>query len=194
MKKNFYLIVLQIILCIICFLNNWFKDNILYSSSILTSIILNIVLAVLFLTCYYISFKGFKNFNPLKKICTLSLCIITIFLSFYNFRLVKTKLELKLYHDERDIIVEKIKNNEFSYYYKNNIKLPLYNYVSSDGEVYVYKNDTNGQVFCFWIYRGIMSSSVQLIYASKKSLIYDNVNSISEIIKLENHWYYVITE
>jgi hypothetical protein len=117
------------------------------------------------------------------------------FLLFFDFKLIKTKIELNFYEKKRTIIIEKIKNDEFSYYYDKNIKLPIYKYVSSDGEVYVYKNDEE-QVIGFWIFRGIMSGSTELIYTSTdEKLIYETLtdNLITKIVKLKEHWYYIET-
>lgn len=53
--------------------------------------------------------------------------------------------------------------------------MPKYKYVSSDGEIYVYQNDENGTVIGFWILRGMLSGSVELIYSEgEENLIREN--------------------
>lgn len=74
--------------------------------------------------------------------------------------------------------------------------MPIYKSVSSDVEIYVYQNDDN-QVISFWIFRGVLSGSTELIYTSTdEKLIYENKsrNLITKIIKLKEHWYYIETD
>lgn len=194
MRKNIILLFIQVALCIICFFNNWFKDNLFSNMIFMVPILFNITLIVAFTFIYFYSFSKYKNKKLIFKISSLFLFFFTILVSVYDFRLLKTKIELNLYNDERMAIIEKINNNEFSYYYKGNIKLPIYKYVSSDGEVYVYQNDKSCQVVGFWIYRGIMGESIQLIYSPNEKIIYENLKDVSEIKKLKNKWYYVITK
>lgn len=194
MKKNIILLFIQVALCIICFFNNWFKDNLFSNMVFIIPILFNIILIVTFIFIYFHSFYKYKSKKLIFKISSLFLFFFTILISFYDFRLLKTKIELNLYNDERMAIIKKISNNEFSYYYKGNIKLPVYKYVSSDGEVYVYQNDESCQVVGFWIYRGIMGESIQLIYSPSDKSIYENLKNVSEIKKLKNKWYYVITK
>lgn len=194
MKKNIILLIIQIILCVVCFFNNWFKDNIISNLIFIIPFIVNIILIIVFLLVYFFSLSKFNQKTRFFKITSILLCFTTILLSFYDFRLIKTKFELSLYKEEREIIIKKIKNNEFSSYYKGNTKLPIYKYVSSDGEVYIYKNDNESQVIGFWISRGVMSGSVLLIYSPDKKTIYDYLKYVSEVKKLDDKWYYVITE
>lgn len=46
----------------------------------------------------------------------------------------------------------------------------------------------------FWIYRGVLSGNVELIYSSGgKNLIYEikNNSEIVKIVELDENWYYV---
>ncbi|MBQ7031423.1 MAG: hypothetical protein IJN13_03515 [Bacilli bacterium] len=78
-----------------------------------------------------------------------------------------------------------------------NVKLPnKYKKVSTSGEVAVYQNDEDGKVVAFWIFRGMQSGSVQLIYSTGgEELIMDNETGhpIVSIDKLKDNWYYVVT-
>lgn len=192
MKK---IIIIELILCLLCFLANWCQNSIINHFTIFSLVVFNFILCIsliglfIFLICYFINHK-----KKASRVISLILLIMAFFFLFYDFRLVKAKIELGLYEKQRTIIIEKIKNNEFSYYFGKNIKLPIYKYVSSDGEVYVYRNDDK-QIISFWIFRGVMSGSIELIYSSSdENLIYENMNSpIRKIIKLKDHWYYVVT-
>lgn len=83
---------------------------------------------------------------------------------------------------ERKEIINLVKNDKIEYYYKGNAKLKKYRYVSQDGEIYVHRNNKDEQVICFWIFRGVMSGSVELVYSSKgKKLIEENIDFISKI-------------
>ena len=90
-----------------------------------------------------------------------------------------------------------VRNHKLQKDERGNIILPKkYKKISTSGEVHVYQNGENGVVIGFYIYRGIMSGSIELIYSSTdESLIYANESGhpISEIIKLKDHWYYVVT-
>lgn len=192
MKK---LIIIELIFCLFCFVVNWYQNSIISYFTIFTYVIFKLILFILLLVLLIRIFNYLKNTKDrISKVILFALLVMAIFLSFYDFSLIKTKVELKLYEKQRNIIIQKVKNNEFSYYYDKNIKLPIYKHVSSDGEVYVYRNDDE-QIIGFWIFRGVMSGSIELIYSSSdENLIYENMNSpIRKIIKLKEHWYYVET-
>lgn len=194
MKK---LIIIELIFCLFCFGVNWYQNSIIGYFTIFTYIVLKLVLFILLLVLSIYMINYLKNDKGrISKTILLILLIMAIFLSFYDFNLIKTKVELKLYEKQRNIIIQKVKNNEFSYYSDKNIKLPIYKYVSSDGEIHVYQNNEE-QVISFWIFRGLLSESIELIYSSTdESLIYKNEGGhpIKKIIKLKDHWYYVITD
>ncbi len=190
------LLLLQLVLCLFCFLDNWYKDFIVSRFTIFPQIFIRFVLIILFFKLFRKSLKYLKSKSIIIKLLSYGLFMITIILSFYDFRLIKAKIELNLYEKERIFIINEVKNNNYSYYFENNIKLPIYRYTSADGEIYVYKNDED-QVIGFWIYRGIMSRSIELIYSSKgEKLIYETTGGhpVNKIIKLKEHWYYVIKD
>lgn len=197
MKKNIALILYTIVFCIICFLKNWYKDIILFHLTIIIDFLLDVSLLITFIILLRMSIATLKNEkNKILKILPIIILVISLFLSFNDFRLTKTKLELNLFEKQRNQIIEEIKDNNLKYYYGQNIKLPIYKYVSSDGEVYVYQNNDE-QVIGFWIFRGMISESIELIYSSlDEELIYTNKskNDIIKIIKLKEHWYYVVTD
>lgn len=197
MKKNI-LLILSVIILIFSFLNSWYSDW-LFNHLWLLTLLINIPLFIGYCVCLIFSIKQImkKNkifINYLPIIILLITAILTIF---FPFRKVKTKIELILYEKQRNEIIEKVKNNEYSYYYEGNIKLPKYKYVSSDGEIYVYQNDENGTVIGFWIFRGMLSGSVELIYSDgEENLIRENELGypIIKIDKLKDNWYYVETD
>ena len=175
-------------LCLLC---NWYSDLIAGHFTIFTLLFIKLFLLIIWIIFLV---KIIKNFDKNKINILFGILLIgSIFSLFYNFRFIKTKVEFTLYKKQRNIIIEKVKNNEFTYYFDKNIKLPIYKYVSSDGEIYVYRNDEE-QIIGFWIFRGISSGNVELIYSSDgEDLIYDikNNSEIIKIIELEENWYYV---
>lgn len=195
MKKEIFLIISSLILCIICFLNNWFQDEI-FEKLFLLIILIDFILLCVYIFLFIQEIKIIKS-SQKKNIFVflpLIILIITVLLSFYDFRFVKTKLELDLYMDKRLEIVKLIKDKELDD--KNrNIKLPKYKYVSQDGEVHVYQNNEE-QVIGFWVFRGMLSGSVELIYSSSdEQLIKENEDiDVRAITELKEHWYYVVTD
>lgn len=195
MKKEIFLIISSLILCIICFLNNWFQDEI-FEKLFLVIILIDFILLCVYIFLFIQEIKIIKSTQKKNIFVFLPLIIliITVLLSFYDFRFVKTKLELDLYMDKRLEIVKLIKDKELDD--KNrNIKLPKYKYVSQDGEVHVYQNNEE-QVIGFWVFRGMLSGSVELIYSSSdEQLIKENEDiDVRAITELKEHWYYVVTD
>lgn len=134
----------------------------------------------------------------IKNYIALAISLITILLIFvFPFRTAKVKLELSLYGQDREQIVEMVKNGELVSDHIGNTELPKgYGRLSSDGSIFVYQNDSE-QVISFWVFRGMLSGSVQLIYSSQdERLIYKNETGhpITSIIKLKEHWYLVKTD
>lgn len=101
--------------------------------------------------------------------CMLALliCILTVILIvFFPFRMAKVKTEMVLFEKDRMQIVERISAGSLTPDDYGNVRLPWkYRRTSSDGEVYVYQNNDE-QVIGFWVFRGMLSGSVELIYSS----------------------------
>ena len=180
-------------LFILCFLCNWYSDLIIGYFTGFTLFFIKLFLLIIWIIFLV---KVIKDFNKIAKKGNVLLVILlasSIFSLFCNFRWIKTNVEFPLYRKQREKIIEKVKDDEFAYYFDKNIKLPIYKYVSSDGEIYVYRNDRE-QVISFWIYRGVLSGNVELIYSSGgKNLIYEikNNSEIVKIVELDENWYYV---
>lgn len=182
-----------LIIFILCFLCNWYGDLIAGYLTEFTLFAIKLMLLIMLIIFLFITVKNINKNKRKNSIFFVILLISSVFSLFYNFRLLKAKVEINLYDKQRNIIIEKVKNNELTYYFDKNIKLPIYQYVSSDGEIYVYKNEDE-QVIGFWIFRGILSGSAELIYSSDgEDLIYDikKTSEIIKIIKLKENWYYV---
>ena len=139
-----------------------------------------------------------RNKNRLSSCISLGISIISIiFIFFFPFRMAKVNFELTLLEKDRLEIVEMIKDGKIVIDDLGNAKLPKgYGHLSSDGEIFVYQND-NEQVISFWVFRGMLSGSIELIYSSvDESLIYANESGhpITNVEKLKDHWYLVDTD
>lgn len=197
-KVGIIIIVISLILFIINFILGWYEDMLLDNLFIFQLIpeafiiLLNIVVILVAL----IIKKTSKS-----KLSLIAIIIVmgSIFLRFvFPFRNVKTVLELYIYEEERLQIIEKVKNNEIEIDEYGNAELPKkLKKLSSDGEITIYKNDKEGQVICFWIFRGMLSGSHQLIYSSNgEKLIKENETGhpIISVKNLKDNWYYVKTD
>lgn len=192
------MLIVSIILFILNFLLGWYGDVLLDNLFVFQLIpeafvfLLNIV--VILVACIMR-----KNNKTKLTLISIIIVIISLILRFiFPFRNVKTILELYIYEEERLQIVEKVKNNEIETDENGNADLPKnLRKLSSDGEITVYQNDENGQVICFWVFRGMLSGSHQLMYSSNgEKLIRENETGhpITKIKKLKDNWYYVETD
>ena len=134
----------------------------------------------------------------LKSYLPIVISIITVLIIFvFPFRKAKVNLELQLFDKARMHVIEMVKNDEVIPDRIGNAELPFgFRHISSDGNIFIYQNDEE-QVISFWVFRGMLSGSVQLIYSSKdENLIYDNEegHSIVSIEELKDHWYLVETD
>lgn len=197
-KVGIIIIVISLILFIINFILGWYEDMLLDNLFIFQLIpeafivLLNIVVILVALIIK-------KTSKSKLSLIAIIIVIGSMFLRLvFPFRNVKTVLELYIYEEERLQIIEKVKNNEIEIDEYGNAELPKnLKKLSSDGEITIYKNDKEGQVICFWIFRGMLSGSHQLIYSSNgEKLIKENETGhpIISVKNLKDNWYYVKTD
>lgn len=198
--KKYGLLLLSIVIMIISFINGWFRDNLL-DRLFIFSLLVDVVILISYIVCFVFLIIKIKQKKEFIYFITLGILMVTILLTmFFPFRICKTKVEFKLYEKDRLQIINMIKNNELKNDGIGNIKLPnKYKKTSSSGEVYLYQNDNENIVLGFWIFRGILSSTTtEIIYSTggeeliKNNKIW-NTNPIESIIKIEENWFYVIT-
>lgn len=196
MKKNLCLI-LSIFLLIIIFFYNWYYIEILDTLFLLTPIITFLLSVAYILLLINILNKLKQNKNIFNIINFLILLFIVILILFFPFIEIKTKYEFNIYKEERNNIIKLIKNNKLSPDQYGNIKLPKnLKKLSNTGEVSIYRNNKEEQLICFWIIRGLQGDeSIRLIYSTtNKNSIENNTKfKIKRIKKIEDNWYYVIT-
>ena len=196
-KENKYLII-AILVFILCFLNNWYWDIILQSLFTLSIVPIIIIFLIynIFLILTIIDIVRTKKKSSL--VALIIYIIIPIFSIFFPFRECRVNLEIWLYKKQREDIIINVKNKDYVADENGNIKLPKnLKKVSTSGEVTVYEIDNGGVLICFWIMRGVLSGSVQLMYSSwDDALIYKNEtgHKITYVEKLKDNWYWVETD
>ena len=196
-KENKYLII-AILVFILCFLSNWYRDIILQMlfSLIVIPIIILFLIYNMFLILTIIDVVKTKKKSSVYSLIVY--IIIPLFSLFFPFRKCRVNLEMVLYKNEREEIISKIKDKEYISDEYGNIALPkIFKKVSTSGEVTVYENDNDGILICFWIMRGVLSGSVQLMYSSgADALIYKNEtgHKITYVEKLKDNWHWVETD
>ena len=196
--KKIGLLMASLTTFILFFINSWFSDQ-LIEYFFVFALIPSFVIFISFIICIIKVIKnlitGYDLFSFLSLII---LILIIIFFFFFPFRNAKIKFELDLYEKNRKIIIEKIKNNYLNADENGNVILPKeYKNLSTSGSVFVYQNDEKGQVVGFWVFRGMLSGSIEIIYSTGgEELIRKNETGhpIIYIEKLKENWYYVETD
>ena len=198
MKKHI-LLIMSIILLMVSFTVAWYSDY-LFNQIFVLVIPLYVLLFACFIVLLVLSIKRIVKQKEYSNYITFAvLALIVVLVVFFPFRNAKVKYELNRFEPDRLEIVEMIKTGELQPKDEiGNVVLPLgYGRLSSDGEVFVYQNDENGQVIGFWVFRGMLSGSIQLIYSSGgEDLIWANETGhpITKIERLKENWFYVETD
>lgn len=196
--KKYILLITSVIVMILSFLNSWFSDQML-DSLFIFALIPSLVLFVGWIICLVLSvIKIIKNKNVFNIISLIVTVLTALLILFFPFRESKVRLELNLYEEERLEIIKMIEDNKLKVDDLGNVKLPnKYKKVSTSGEVAIYQNDEDGKVVAFWIFRGMLSGSVQLVYSTGGEEIIRSSeieHPIVSIDKLKDNWYYVVTD
>lgn len=196
--KKYLLLVLAFIFLIVSFILSWYSDELLYFLfifKVLLDILFLILLSIFLIIILKITIsKEKKLVNYLTTIVLLISAIIFIL----PMRFIKAKVEFKLYKNERNEVINMVRNGELKVDEYGNAKLPdKYRKISTNGEVFVYQNDDENCVVGFWIFRGLQSGSVELIYSlNGKKNIYENEtgHDLTGIEEWDKNWYYVNTD
>ena len=196
--KKYILLIVSVIVMVLSFLNSWFFDQLL-DFLFIFALIPSLILFVGWIICLVLSItKLIKDKNVFNIISLIVVILTALLVLFFPFREVKVRLELNLYEEERLEIIRMIEDNKLKVDDLGNVKVPdKYKKVSTSGEVAVYQNDEDGKVIGFWVFRGMLSGSVQLVYSTcgEKTIRSSNIeHPIVSIDKLKDNWYYVVTD
>lgn len=192
-------LIFSIIEIIALFLVCWYDQQLFYTLFIF-AIIPKFGVFIMYVFCLVLVILDLKKYYSILNLISLILLIIpgTIILILFTNNQFKTCFTFDRYEKMRLEVVEMVKNNEIVPDEYNNAKLPeKYKSLSSDGKIYISQNDANGQVISFWVVRGFLSGSEELVYSSgEEKLIYENETGhpIKSIDKIKENWYYVITD
>ena len=191
--KRIILMVLVLLEFIITFLLKWFQDQIidyLFLVSLFADVFILFSLVVLFII---LNKKMSKNKSMYEYFIILIYILNILVILFFPFRKIKTNLEFDLYMNDRLEIINLVKQQKSIYNDNNIFVLPNeYKKVSTSGEIIIYKNNTEDTMIGFWIFRGMMSGSVLLMYSSGgEDLIMDSSIDIQQINQLDENWFYV---
>ena len=198
--KKYRLLLLSILLLLISFVVAWFSD-LLFDALFVLIFPLFILLFICFVVLLVESIKGLVKRK--EKPCLASLAVLVllfILITRFPFRDARVRLELNLLEEDRMKVVDMIRTDQLQPKDEiGNIILPdEYKMLSSSGEVFQYQNDEDGQVIGFWVFRGMLSGSVELVYSSGgEELIRANearIGPITRIEKLKNCWFYMETD
>jgi hypothetical protein len=191
-------LILGSVVLVLNFLCFWYAD-VLFNRFFVLGVIPILIALVLLIVCAVLSvIRMIRGRERLQSVLSFILCVITvIIIAKFPFRMAKVKTELTLFEKDRLQVIEQIADDQLTPDGYRNLQLPRkYRRLSSDGTVHVYQNDEE-QVICFWVFRGMLSGSVQLMYSSRdESLIWNNetVHPIESIEQLKEHWYLVNTD
>lgn len=197
--KKYLVLFFSICWSIIAFIKSWYNVELL-DALFIFAFIPTFILMIGEIILFALSIRGIvKDKSYISIISLIILIAAGILIIVFPFEDVKFKYELKKYEKPRLEIVDMINNGKLKSKDENgNASLPnKYKKYSISGEVTIYQNDKNGQVIGFWIFRGMMSGSTELIYSNGgESLIKKNETGhpITQIKHIKDDWYYVETD
>ena len=193
--KRRSLLIKSFLLLLISFIAAWYNDH-LFNHLFIFAIPIHIVLFICFVVLLVMSIRRIiKEKDRSSCFSILVLALLVVLIAFFPFRDARVKLELNRFEADRLEIVEMIRTQQLQPYDSiGNVELPAgYKRLSSDGEVFVYQNDQKGQVICFWVFRGMNSGSLELVYSSGGEELIRTNEFVVNMEHLKENWYYVET-
>ena len=149
--KKYRLLILSVLLLLVSFAAAWYEDH-LFNHLFVYAIPIYLLLLACFIVLLVMSIWGIikrKEYIHFFSIAVLALLVVLLVT--FPFRDARVKWELNRFEADRLEIIEMIQSHQLQPDSLGNVVLPVgYKRLSSDGEAYVYQNDKNGQVICFW--------------------------------------------
>lgn len=199
MKKNNEIFILGFILPFLFSLFRCFFDELFDTFFIFVFLGFLILTTVYLVFLIYIIIYTLKNKKKSNYILLIILIVLFLINLFFPFRSVKYYVDYKFKLNDRMDVINYIKNNDVEISDNNLMKLPFKyrNLSSGGGEVVVYK-DGNNLTILFFLLRGFVPTVENaFVYSDSKeagNAIKKNINYISSIKKIDNHWYYIVFE
>ncbi len=196
--KKYFLVIFSVFSVVVSFICFWFNDNLVDRYFVFGIIPVGLSFLMIVSGLFFSVTGIVRRRKDIKNYVSLLIAIVNvIIILFFPFRTARVNTELHLYEEERLHIVEMVASGDITADKMGNAELPReYRHISSDGNIAVYQNNEE-QVICFWVFRGMLSGSVQLIYSSAgENLIYENetAHPITSVEMLKEHWYLVNTD
>ena len=197
--KKYSLLIMSFLLLLVSFIAAWYEDH-LFNHLFIFALPIYTVLFICFVVLLVMSIRRIikeRDYSGCFSILILALLVVLI--AFFPFRDARVKYELNRFEADRLEIIRMIQTDQLRPKDEiGNVVLPAgYRRLSSDGEVFVYQNDENGQVIGFWVFRGMLSGSAELIYSSggeEPIRANESGHPIRKIVRLKENWYYVETD
>ncbi len=195
--KKYSNFILSMLILIFSFIKCWYSDY-LFNLLFLFEIIIDLILLICYFVCLINNIRSLKKKINFSNIVTTIILILTIILVlFFPFRDVKIKYDFNLYEKDRLKVIDMVYKNKLITDDIGNVALPAkYKKLSTSGQIFVYQNNEEGQVIGFWVFRGMLSGSIQVIYSTGgEELIKSSLKAhpITSLEKLKDKWYYVET-
>ena len=197
--KKYGLLILSILLSVMCFLLAWFYDDLASTALVFSAFWIILILlgcfVALLIACVVAIIKD-RAYIQFISIGVLGLLVILLLK--FPFRDTRVKYELDHYEADRLKIVDMIADGQLMPDRLGNVDLPLgFRRVSASGQVYVLQNDEQGQVVLFWVFRGMLSGSLCLVYSSGgEEMIRASKEGpyITRLEQMKDTWYYMETD
>lgn len=188
------------------FLFHWFLSEL---NSLLTPFLLIFIyppillLIVGMLVCSVILFtKKRKLFRWRALSSFLITVVLIVILLYFPFEKAKVYTEFILYTTQREKVVAMIADDpSFADPRKRKMTLPLrYRYLSCDGEVVVVHKYNKEEVLVvgFWVFRGLSVNGYSMVYytstGEEETIRHLTEDDILSLTKLNDYWYYVVTD
>ena len=195
--KNKKYLIGTIIFSIAMFAFLWFSDSI-FDIFIFLALGGYLILFITYIVLVVLGIIKLTKGDHIQTAFGLLLLFAMFFVAInFPFREAKVQFEYKFFTPKRIEVINKIETGEIPSD-RALTDLPIgYRYLSSDGTVYVYENDEEGIQVGFWVLRGMLSGSMEVVYSSGgEDMIWKNETGhpIRSIEKLGANWYYVVTD
>ena len=192
--RNLILTLIETILIIFV----WWYDQQLVNTIFIFALIPRFGVLIMYIFCLGSTIVDLKKSFLIPNLISLILLIIPIVIILLPIKNLKTYLTFNNYEKSRLEVIEMVNAGVIVPDEYKNAKLPKkYKYLSSDGKIHIYQNNESGQQISFWVIRGFLSGSEELMYSSGgEEMIYKNRTGhpIKSINKIKDNWYYVITD
>ena len=124
------------------------------------------------------------------------LIAVILMVIFVPFAPLKIGFEHKLYSEKRMEIVSMIQSKELFADETGRLELPSgYRYLSCDGDINIYKNDSEETIIGFWTFVALhMNPYEAVVYTSQAVAPTENTLDcmiLYEVKQLDPHWYYI---